>query len=162
MIKQLLICVAGCAGIVLGAKLRIPVEPVPFTLQTFFVLLLCFRYKPFVATTSSILYILCGLFLPVFSGDTYGTAVLCGPTAGYVFAFPLAAWACSYIYHQRNTPTYTIRMVYALCAHLFILVCGSMVLAAKTDMHLADVAMKGIVLLLPGAVVKSAAVAINK
>lgn len=162
MIQQLLIGIAGCAGIVLGAKLRIPIHPVPFTLQTLFVLLLCFRYRPFIATASSILYLAFGMFLPVFSGDEFGFDVLCGPTAGYVLAFPLAAWACSYFYHQRTSQTYTSRLIYALCAHLFILLCRSIILAAKTNMELSDVVLKGFLLLLPGAAVKSAAVAINK
>ncbi|MEM6327939.1 MAG: biotin transporter BioY, partial [Bacteroidota bacterium] len=40
---------------------------------------------------SMLLYLAAGMFFPVFAGDGYGPALLLGATAGYLFAFPVAA-----------------------------------------------------------------------
>jgi biotin transport system substrate-specific component len=64
---------------------------VPITLQTFFVILCGFVEGPR-AFFAGLLYVLAGLAgLPVFAGGNTGPGFLFGPTAGFAFAFPLAA-----------------------------------------------------------------------
>ncbi|MGB2869294.1 MAG: biotin transporter BioY [Bacteroidota bacterium] len=77
----------------IGAQVEIPHNPVPFTLQTFFVLLagaVLGRRNGFLSMVS---YLALGaLGMPVFSGAGFGMAKLLGPTGGYLLAFPICAF----------------------------------------------------------------------
>lgn len=76
----------------LGARLEIPNYPVPFTLQTFFVLLAGAMLGARNGALSQMLYLAVGAFgLPVFSAGGFGIAKLLGPTGGYLLAFPAVA-----------------------------------------------------------------------
>lgn len=81
-----------------GALLTVPLGPVPFTLQTFFVMLAGFLLGAkwgFVAIT---LYVLLGVAgLPVLSGGSAGAGVLLGPTGGYIVAFPVGAAVAGFL-----------------------------------------------------------------
>ncbi len=78
-----------------GARVAIPLPgtPVPFTLQVVSVLLAGALLGARLGAASQLLYVLLGVLgAPLFAfggGPTY----LLGPTGGYLFAFPLAAWA---------------------------------------------------------------------
>ena len=87
----------------LGAQLEIPTQPVPFTLQTFFVLLSGALLGKRGGAVSMGLYVLMGaLGLPVFSGGAGSIVILAGPTGGYLLAFPLAAWVIGYLISFRH------------------------------------------------------------
>ena len=92
--------VAVNAGIVLGASLlialaaqiAIPFPLVPLTMQPFALLLIGGVLGPRRAALSATLYLLEGAAgLPVFAEMHAGAATLIGPTAGFLYAFPLAA-----------------------------------------------------------------------
>ena len=69
-----------------------PGNPVPITLQTYFVLLSGLALGSRRAAVSQLLYLAAGAAgLPVFAGARGGLAVLAGPSAGYLLAFVLAA-----------------------------------------------------------------------
>ncbi len=77
-----------------GARIEIPHQPVPYTLQTFFVLLAGATLGSKGGFFSMCFYLLLGIAgLPVFSGAGFGLARILGPTGGYLLSFPLAAWA---------------------------------------------------------------------
>lgn len=82
----------------IGAQLEIPHQPVPYTFQTFFVILtggLLGRRNAFV---SMALYLVMGVAgLPVFAGAGFGLAKLLGPTGGYLLSFPIAAYIIGYL-----------------------------------------------------------------
>jgi len=87
-----------------GAQVRIYLWEVPITLQTIGVygsgLFLGWR-NGFLAQA---LYLLMGLFAPVFAGDGYGVAYLTGAvSAGYLFAYPVAAMLIGYLSTRWNT-----------------------------------------------------------
>lgn len=87
-----------------GAQLEIPRQPVPFTIQTFFVLLAGGLLLGNKGASSMMLYLGLGIMgLPVFAGASFGIRPLLGPTGGYLLAFPLAA-ACvgSLIERKKN------------------------------------------------------------
>lgn len=76
-----------------AAQIAVPVQPVPFTLQTMLVLLsgACLGSRN--GAYSQLLYLVLGAIgLPVFANGTFSAAVLFGPTGGYLLAFPLAAF----------------------------------------------------------------------
>lgn len=75
-----------------GGFIRIPMIPVPFTLQTFFVYLSALLLGAKRGMLSQIMFLLIGLTgIPVF---TYGggPAYLLQPTFGYLAAFPLSCF----------------------------------------------------------------------
>lgn len=77
-----------------GAQVAIPVGPVPVTLQMLFVFLAGYLLDVAGAGLSMGLYLLLGAMgLPVFARFSGGFVHLFGPTAGYLWAFPLCALA---------------------------------------------------------------------
>ena len=73
-----------------GAFVAIPLGPVPFTLQPFFVLLAGLVLGARLGLISMLVYVLVGLVAPVYHGGTSGLGVLGGPTGGYLWGFVLA------------------------------------------------------------------------
>jgi len=87
----------------LGAQVEIPNQPVPFTLQTFFVLLSGAFLGARNGFLSQVLYLILGAVgIPVFSGATFGLAKMLGPTGGYLLGFPLAAVVVGYLVTLRK------------------------------------------------------------
>lgn len=96
-----------------GAQVSLPIGEVPITLQVLFVLLTGFLLKPDLALLSQLLYLFLGaLGFPVFAGFRGGIAHLYGPTAGYLWAFPLASFVVSYFCYNRSG--YVIKALSAL------------------------------------------------
>jgi len=87
----------------IGAQIEIPNQPVPFTLQTFFVFLAgAFLGKRGGAISMSFYLILGASGLPVFSGSAFGLAKILGPTGGYLLSFPIAAFIVGYLTRLRS------------------------------------------------------------
>jgi biotin transport system substrate-specific component len=81
----------------IGAQITIPHSPVPYTLQTFFVLLSAALLGYRNGSISQILYLIIGACgAPVFTGGASGFVRLLGPTGGYLLSFPLAAIIIGY------------------------------------------------------------------
>jgi len=102
--------VAGIVGFALlaaiGAQVRIYVWEVPFTMQTFAVygsgLYLGWRN----GLLAMALYLVLGMFMPVYAGDGYGPAYLFGAvSAGYLFGYPLASAAIGLVSRRWNGVT---------------------------------------------------------
>jgi len=77
----------------LCSQVSIPWVPVPFTLQTFAVLLTAFALGSRRGALAQVAYIgagACGL--PVFAGWAGGATHLFGPTGGYLVGFVAASW----------------------------------------------------------------------
>ena len=87
-----------------GAQIEIPNHPVPFTLQTLFVLLAGSVLGSRMGAMSMLAYLLAGVLgMPVFSGAGFGLAKIFGPTGGYLLAFPVAAFVIGVIVeHHRS------------------------------------------------------------
>ena len=97
----------GCSlGLGLLAQIEVPLwfTPVPITLQTFGVMLiaaLCGGRRGFYAL---LVYLAEGaLGVPVFAGGSAGVAVLMGPTGGYLFGFPIAAFLMGSLLEKRKS-----------------------------------------------------------
>jgi biotin transport system substrate-specific component len=77
----------------LAAQVSIPAWPVPITGQTFAVTLTGALLGSRLGAAAMILYLVEGVCgLPFFSGGRGGPQMLLGPTAGYLVAFPAAAY----------------------------------------------------------------------
>lgn len=100
-LSQALWIAAFAAATALGARVEIPNVPVPYTLQTLFVLLAGAFLGPRNGAISMMLYLAVGaLGAPVFSSGGFGLAKLVGPTGGYLAAFPIAAALVGYLVHH--------------------------------------------------------------
>jgi biotin transport system substrate-specific component len=107
------------ALVAVSSFMAIHIGPVPFTLQTLFVLLAALILRPFWAAVSMGVYVLLGAIgLPVFAGGTGGIGVLFGPTGGFLFGFIAGAAIGSFarIAVQRTRAPQIVADVVALVA----------------------------------------------
>lgn len=101
-----------------GAQVEIPHQPVPYTLQSMFVLLSGALLGTRNGGLSQIAYLALGAIgLPVFSGFGFGLVRLLGPTGGYLLSFPIAAMAVGYIINRQTS---VLRIVISMIVGLFI------------------------------------------
>ena len=92
LLRDALLVLSGSLLVALCAKVQLPMLPVPVTMQPFAVLLLGAALGSRRGALALVAYLLEGAAgLPVFAGPIGGMTYLLGPTAGYLFAFPLAA-----------------------------------------------------------------------
>ncbi len=93
----------------IGAQVQIPNQPIPFTLQTFFVLLSGAFLGPRNGFIAQLVYIAAGAVgLPVFSGASFGLVKLFGVTGGYLMSFPIAAAMVGYLVRVKKGYLWTI------------------------------------------------------
>ena len=92
--RQVLLVVLGVALLTAAAKIRVPMWPVPVTMQTFAVLVLGAAYGARLGFATLLAYLALGAAgVAVFTGSDAGLAYFAGPTAGYLLGFLLAATA---------------------------------------------------------------------
>jgi biotin transport system substrate-specific component len=92
--RHLALILIGTALIALSARISVYIgsNPVPFTGQTFGVLLVAGALGFRRGVAASALYLLIGAIgLPVFADGKHGTAILFGATGGYLVGFVLAS-----------------------------------------------------------------------
>jgi biotin transport system substrate-specific component len=84
--------ILGTLFLAVSSYIEVPMVPVPVTMQTFAVTLIGALYGwRLGAITVTAWLIEAALGMPVLSGGAAGAHHFVGPTAGYLFAFPLAA-----------------------------------------------------------------------
>ena len=89
--RRAVLVIGGTAILALSAKIKIPLGAVPFTMQTFVVLVLGMVYGRRLAAGTVLLYLGEGAVgLPVFASGG-GFAYFFGPTAGFLLSFLVAA-----------------------------------------------------------------------
>jgi biotin transport system substrate-specific component len=141
-----------------GAQVEIPNSPVPFTLQTLFVLLAGAILGARVGALSMIVYLGAGaLGLPVFSSLGFGLARLLGPTGGYLLAFPAAAFGAGSLAGERASFG---RLVVSMAAALLVVfACGTIQLRLTLIHDWADAFRSGFLIFSWWDLVKLAAAA---
>ena len=89
---------AGSLFLTLSSYLEVPMIPVPVTMQTFAVALVGALYGWRLGGLTIVAWLTQGaLGLPVLAGGAAGAAHFIGPTAGYLFAFPVAGMAVGWL-----------------------------------------------------------------
>jgi biotin transport system substrate-specific component len=103
------------AGLTLaGANIVVPLQPVPITLQTLFVLLTGAVLGRGFGLLGQSLYVGVGaLGIPVFAGSTAGLAVLAGPTGGYLLGFVIAPIVVGFLIRRRASLWWQFLVFYA-------------------------------------------------
>jgi len=139
----------------LSAQINVPMVPVPMTMQTFAVLLAGAVLGPWRGAAAILLYLVLGAVgLPILSDGASGLDHFAGPTAGYLFAFPLAALFVGLLIGRARS--LLARFGLMLAAHVLILTMGAGWLA--TDIGLTAAVEHGVTPFLVGMAVKSALV----
>ncbi|ELZ87354.1 biotin synthesis protein [Haloferax elongans ATCC BAA-1513] len=98
-----------------------PISPIPVTMQMLVVFLAGIFLGPVWGGTSIILYLAAGAIgAPVFAGGSAGFGALVGPTGGFLWSFPVAAFITGVIVHGgfalRDYRVGTVRLVGAMVA----------------------------------------------
>jgi biotin transport system substrate-specific component len=146
---------AACIGLIaLGGWISIPCIPVPFTLQTLFILLTGAVMKRYAAVPVA-LYILLGtLGLPLFHNGMTGPGVLLGPTGGYLIGFIFAAFVVGLAYERKNR---CLHIVGITLGTAIIYLFGVAWLVISIHMGLVPAIVAGIVPFVIGDVIKAGA-----
>ena len=96
-VKQLVLVAAGIAALVLAAKIKIPMFPVPMTMGTFAVLSIGAAYGTRLGLATILGYMMIGaLGFDVFAGssaEVSGLSYMMGSTGGYLVGYVLAVVA---------------------------------------------------------------------
>ena len=114
---------------------------VPYSLQTFGVLLTGAVLGPVRGFLSVSLYLAAGLVLPIYSGGASGVSHYSGVTAGYLVAFPLAAALCGYLVHRNAKGATQFTYVFTcglLSSFLIVHTLGPLNLAWRADLSLKE------------------------
>lgn len=157
--SRLLDILLAVAALALASQAEIPIEPVPFTLQTLAVILVGFLLGPVFGFAATALWLVAGaLGLPVFSGGSGGSGGVdsfTGPTAGYLLSFPVAAALAGWLAGARNVVSALRLFMAGLAAHALVLGVGGIWLA--TMIGGSEALEKGVLPFIPSAFLKSAA-----
>ncbi|AGK95243.1 biotin transporter BioY [Clostridium pasteurianum] len=97
-----------------GAFIRIPIGPVPITMQALFTILAGIILGARVGAMSQLIYVLLGLIgLPIFADGTGGLTHVVSPSFGYLIGFIISAFVIGKIVERSEKITF-IKM-FAIC-----------------------------------------------
>jgi len=120
---DMMLVIGGSALIAIAAQIALPIpfSPVPLTLQPLAVLLVGVVLGSARGAAAATLYILEGASgLPVFAQGHGGVIWLAGPTAGYLFSYPFAAWTAGW-FSERGWGSTIARAVCGMLAALAVI-----------------------------------------
>ncbi len=130
--KDMLMVALVAALTAVGGWLSIPLKPVPFTLQVFFVLLAGMVLGPNLGALSQIVYVLLGVVgLPVFANGASGPGTLVGPTGGYLIGFVVGSYVVGLLHSGKDRPLF-IRIISPLVGLFVIYLFGAVQLSYVT------------------------------
>jgi biotin transport system substrate-specific component len=160
-----LLAVSATAFVAICAHVSVPLffTPVPVTLQTFAVILIGLTLGPTLGFSAMALYLAEGAMgLPVFSPHGLGGAAqLVGPTAGYLFSYPLAAAAAGAVVRaiRLQRSQFPTAILAGIAASLLTFAMGAGWLAHYRHISPAAVWLMAVAPFLPGEVLKVVAAA---
>ncbi|HEV7572950.1 MAG TPA: biotin transporter BioY [Thermoanaerobaculia bacterium] len=129
---DVLLVVVASAIIAIAAQIAIPIPGtvVPLTMQPLAVLLVGITLGSTRGAAAAALYLLEGFSgMPVFAQGHGGAIWLAGPTAGYLFSYPFAAFVAGW-FSERGWGSTTIRSIAGMLVALGIIYLGGWSLIA--------------------------------
>ena len=127
-LRQLALVLGGTVALSASSYISIPFWPVPVTMQTFAVLMVGALYGWRLGGITVLAWLLeAALGMPVLAGGKGGIAPFIGPTAGYLFAFPVGAMLMGWLAARGWNGTHPLRAFWAmlLCTTLIVLLGGA-------------------------------------
>lgn len=123
-VRGLVLVVSGVLLITVSAKAQIPFWPVPFTMQTFVLLVLGMCYGLRLATGTALAYLAVGAAgAPVFAAGG-GLTYFSGPTGGYLVGFLLSMALMGYLGDRGWGRSAKSTVVPMLAGTAVIFLCG--------------------------------------
>lgn len=133
-LKMLVVSALFAAIIGIAAQIVINIPPVPFTAQTFALMLTATILGKKYGTISATLYVLMGIIgIPVFHGMMGGIGMIFGPTGGFIVGFIPAAFFIGLFLEKLGHSTINAILANVLGAML-ILIVGSVWLKFVSDL----------------------------
>ena len=120
-----LVLIALFAGLIAaGAFIKIPIPPVPITLQSAFVIMAGLALGPWKGAAASLIYLALGLAgLPIFSaGGGFGYVFY--PTFGYLLGFVLSAWLTGFLFQKSKKKNYLSAVLAGLAGVFAVYIIG--------------------------------------
>ncbi|MBR1938875.1 MAG: biotin transporter BioY [Spirochaetales bacterium] len=150
--------------IIAGTFIRIPLPPVPITLQTLFVLLSGMLLPLSLSVSSVVLYLILGAIgLPVFSSGG-GLALLTGPTAGFMFGWIPAVIVCGLMgkfeFKENKKLEFAYLILTGMLANVALYVPGLLWLGISRHMTVSKTLAAGLFPFIIGDTIKLVAAAI--
>ncbi len=161
-IKDLVLAALFTTLTAIGAFIKIPFYPVPFTLQSLFPVLAGVYLAPRYAVASQVAYLILGLAgLPVFASGG-GIGYVLQPTFGYLLMLPIAAGVVSLLYRKSDgAGLIWLKVTVGL---VLILLGGSLwlylnlIVMMQEEISFVKTVFSGFVIFLPSLLVKSIAI----
>lgn len=154
VLTRALPAVAFAALMALCAQVDVPMHPVPMTMQSFAVLLAGAVIGPVWGVVAVLIYLgAAAIGLPVLSEGSGGLTPFTGATAGYIFAFPVAAGLAGLAARRGLLDRWAVGTAVLFALHLLLLAMGGGWLA--TQIGAAEAWTGGVQPFLIGAAVKS-------
>ncbi|HWL94551.1 MAG TPA: biotin transporter BioY [Phycisphaerae bacterium] len=124
MVREVGLVLAASLFVALCARIQMP-GPVPFTMQTFAVLVIAGALGAYRATATMLAYLAEGAAgLPVFAKGTAGIAYFLGETGGYLIGFVIAAFVTGWIVERFRVRGIIGLTVVFMVGHALILGAG--------------------------------------
>lgn len=158
-VRNAVLVLAGALLTALLAQVAIPVppSPVPVTGQTLAVLVAGTALGARRGAASQALYLLLGLFLPVYADGGQGVHHLWGATGGYLVGFVLAAYAAGWLAERgADRRVLTAVATFAVC-QLIVFGLGVPWLMVATGADAASAIHDGFTIFIVGGLVKALA-----
>ncbi|MGA0544597.1 biotin transporter BioY [Brevundimonas sp. VNH65] len=152
--RRAFLALAMAAVMAASAQINAPMHPVPMTLQSAAVLLAGVWLGPAWGVASVLIYLgAAAIGLPVLAEGAGGAGRFLGPTAGYLFAFPVAAGLAGEAARRGWMERPAAGIAIPCAAHVLLLGLGTAWLARSLGWG--EAAAVGFMPFLIGAVVKS-------
>ena len=158
--RRAFLVLAGTVFLAACSWIEVPMVPVPMTMQSFALLVVGALYGWRLGGATVGAYLAAGAIgLPVFAGGASGLDHFIGPTAGYLFAFPVATILVGWLAERGLTHHPLASFGIMLLGHAVIVGPGVAWLAVGAGLGWEEAAAAGMTPFLPGMALKSAAAA---
>lgn len=151
-----------CAGALFTAlfaqiSIHVPPSPVPITGQTFAVVVAGAALGARRGGASQLLYVLLGLFLPVYADGRSGPDVIWGASGGYLVGFVLAATLVGWLAEHGADRRPALAFLAFVGGQLVIFALGVPWLKVAADMSWSTALHDGFAIFIVGGLIKAAA-----
>jgi biotin transport system substrate-specific component len=156
--RTAVLVVGGALLTVLGAQISIhvPPSPVPITGQTLAVVLAGAALGARRGAASQALYLLLGLFLPVYADGEQGLHIVFGASGGYLVGFVVAAWLIGALAERGADRRHVRAFAAFVIGQLAIFGIGVPWLKIATGMPWSDAIHNGFAIFIVGGLIKAA------
>ncbi len=141
---RLALAVAGSALLALSAHVAVPMVPVPITLQTLAIPLIVLAIGRDLAVLATVFYLIEGAVgMPVFAPVNTGPGLI-GPSAGYLWMYPVSAYVMGTLFDRGFGATYVGRWLAIFSGTAVVFVGGVWWLAVGYHLTIAQAFAAGV------------------